>query len=214
MRLRLPPGRAARLWLLHRIDTARRGYDVLDEKRRALLREEEQARVRAGEAERAWAESAAEARRWLLRASVLAGERPLRLARSYAGGPAEVELTWRNTLGVVNPAAAALSLPPPGRSAAFVGTSALVLAAEAHRRALEAAARLAVARETHERVAAELERTVRRLRAIERRWLPRHEGALESLELRLDEEEREESLRLRWARHRGAVGAASGSPAP
>lgn len=205
MRLRLPPGRAGRLWLLHRIDTARRGYDVLDEKRQALLREEARARVSAAEAESAWAASSSEARRWLLRASVLAGERPLRLARLYAGGPAEVELTWRNTLGVVHPAAADLSLPPARRSAAFVGSSAVVLAAEAHRRALEAAARLAVAQESHARVAAELERTVRRLRAIERRWLPRHEGALESLELRLDEEEREEALRLRWARRRGAT---------
>jgi V/A-type H+-transporting ATPase subunit D len=204
MRIRVPPGRAGRLWLVHRIETARRGHDVLDEKRQALLREEERARELAERARDEWAESAAEARRWLLRATLLAGERPVRLARLYTGGPARVEIAWRNTLGVVHPAQATVALPPAERSAAFVGSSALVPCADAHRRALAAAARLAVAQASHERVAAELAQTIRRLRAIERRWLPLHGRALETLELRLDEEEREESLRLRWASRRRA----------
>lgn len=199
MRIRTPPGRAGRLWLMHRLEVAARGHDVLDEKRQALLREEERSRARANEAERDWAESAAEARRWLVRAATLAGERPVRLARHYAGGPARVDITWRNTLGVVHPAAATLSMPPRRRSDAFIGTSALVQCAEAHRRALDAAVQLAVARTSHERVQAELARTIRRLQAIERRWLPQHRRALSSLELRLDEEEREEAVRLRWA---------------
>jgi V/A-type H+-transporting ATPase subunit D len=184
---------------MHRLEVAGRGHDVLDEKRQALLREEERARARAAEAEREWVESAAEARRWLVRAAMLGGERAVRLARHYAGGPAELDLTWRNTLGVVHPSAASVVLPPRRRREAFVGTSALVQCAEAHRRALEAGVQLAVARTSHERVQAELERTIRRLQAIERRWLPRHRQALAYLELRLDEEEREEAVRLRWA---------------
>lgn len=203
MRIRTPPGRAGRLWLMRRLEVAERGYDVLDEKRQALLREEERSRVRALRAERDWAESAAEARRWLVRAALLGGERAVGLARFYAGDQARVEIAWRNTLGVVHPAEATLALPLARRTEAFVGTSALVQCTEAHRRALEAAAALAVARRSHERVAAELERTIRRLQAIERRWLPHHRQALESLELRLDEEEREEALRLRWASRRG-----------
>jgi V/A-type H+-transporting ATPase subunit D len=184
---------------MHRLEVAARGHDVLDQKRQALLREEERSRARAAGAEREWAESAAEARRWLVRAATLTGERPVRLARHYAGGPADVDVAWRNTLGVVHPASASLVLPPRGRTEAFVGTTALVQCAEAHRRALEAAVRLAVARTSHERVQAELARTIRRLQAIERRWLPHHRRALASLELRLDEEEREEAVRLRWA---------------
>jgi vacuolar-type H+-ATPase subunit D/Vma8 len=84
----------------------------------------------------------------------------------------------------------------------MVGGAALEPAAAAHRRAVEAAARYAAARSSHRRVAAELALTARRLRTIERRWLPEHERALVELELRLDEEEREESGRIRWAAER------------
>ena len=204
MRIRTPPGRAGRLWLMHRLEVAERGYEVLDQKRRALMREEERSRPLAVEAEREWAELAADARRWLVRSAILAGDRPIGLARFYAGAPARLEVAWRNTLGVVHPSAATVVLPSARETDAFVGTSALVRCAEAHRLALEAAARLAVARTSHERVQAELARTIRRLQAIERRWLPYHREALSSLELRLDEDEREEAVRLRWASRRGA----------
>jgi len=38
MPLRVPPGRTGRPWLLHRLAVARSGADVLEEKRRTLLR--------------------------------------------------------------------------------------------------------------------------------------------------------------------------------
>ncbi len=195
--LRTPPGRAGRLWLLHRIDSGRRGHEVLDQKRQALVREELRLRGEVERAEAEWRSSAAEAAAWLRRAAMLGGERALGLASFYAGGPAEVELVWRNTLGVVHPGEARVSLgegKPP-----FAGTPALVPAAAAHRHALEAAARFAAAKASHEAIAAELALTARRLRTIERRWLPSHEGALQALALRLDEEDREESARIRWA---------------
>ena len=196
MALRPPPGRAGRLWLLHRIDSGRRGGEVLDQKRQALLREEARLRGEAARAEAEWRERAAEAAAWLRRAAVLGGERALGLACFYAGGSAEVELVWLNTLGVSHPAEARLS--PGEERAPFLGTQALVPAAEAHRRALESAARLGAVSASHRRVAAELALTARRLRTIERRWLPEHEGALHELALRLDEEEREELARVRW----------------
>jgi V/A-type H+-transporting ATPase subunit D len=194
--LRPPPGRAGRLWLLHRIDSGHRGGEVLDQKRQALLREEARLRGEVERAEAEWRERAAEASAWLRRAAVLGGERALGLACFYAGGSAEVELVWRNTLGVSHPAEARLSTGE--EKAPFLGSPALVPAAEAHRRALEAAGRLGAARASHDRVAAELALTARRLRTIERRWLPEHRDALQTLELRLDEEEREESARVRW----------------
>ena len=45
MALRIPPGRAGRIWLVRRLEIARRGAELLDRKRQALLRE--QAHVRA-----------------------------------------------------------------------------------------------------------------------------------------------------------------------
>lgn len=198
MALRLPPGRAGRLWLLHRIDAGRRGDDVLDQKRQALVREELRLRAEVADAEAGWRRSAADARRWLDRAALLGGERGLDLARFHAGGPAEIEVTWRSTLGVRHPAEARV-VPLEETPSTLAGTAALAPAAEGHRRALEAAARYAVASASHRRVAAELALTARRLRTIERRWLPEHEDALRELEIRLDEEEREESGRIRWA---------------
>jgi hypothetical protein len=59
--LRPPPGRAGRLWLLHRIDSGHRGGEVLDQKRQALLREEARLRGEVERAEAEWRERAAEA---------------------------------------------------------------------------------------------------------------------------------------------------------
>jgi vacuolar-type H+-ATPase subunit D/Vma8 len=172
--------------------------EVLDQKRQALLREQQRLAETLATAEGEWHERAREASTWLRRASLLGGERPLRIARAHASEEAHVQLVWRNTLGVLHPEDVRVALPaaealPPG------GTSALAHAVAAHRRALEAAASFGAARVAHELVMAELRRTTRRLRAIERRWLPAHERALAELELALDEGEREDSARIRWA---------------
>ena len=98
---------------------------------------------------------------------------------------------------------------PRGRTSALGGGSALVYAAAAYRSALAAAGRFAAARLAHERVGAELRATTRRLRAVERRWIPQHEAALAALELALDEGEREEAARIRWIVRHQASGAGS-----
>ena len=197
MALRPPPGRAGRLWLLHRIDSGRRGGEVLDQKRQALLREEARLRGEAERAEAEWRERAAEAASWLRRAAVLGGERALGLACFYAGGSAEVELVWRNTLGVSHPAEARLS--PGEEKAPFLGTPALVPAAEAHRSG-------ARGRGPARRRARESPPGGRRAgahgpaAAHDRAALApgARRDALHELELRLDEEEREELARVRW----------------
>lgn len=196
MALRTPPGRAGRIWLLRRLAVARRGQDVLEQKRRALLREAERLRADRDEARRDWEEVAREAETWWERAGLLAGRRPLELARELVAGEAEVELRWRNALGVLAPAEAEVTQPRAAGAAR--GTSALALAAAAHRRALSAAARLGVAERAYEATLAEAAATSRRLRAIERRWLPEHERALRRLELELDEVDREDASRVRW----------------
>lgn len=48
-------------------------------------------------------------------------------------------------------------------------------------------------------VETELAATRARQRAIENRWVPRLEEELRMLEVRLDELDREENVRLRWA---------------
>lgn len=202
MPLRVPPGRAGRPWLLHRLEVARRATDVLRQKRQALLQRQRELAAQLAAAKAEWDASAREAADWLARATVLSGMRHLRLAAFHRGGTASVRVRWRNSLGVVHPVDAEVDLPAPIDVAALGGSSTVALAVDAHRRALEVAARYAAARSAHDRVSRELARTSRRVRAIERRWIPQHERALGALELGLDEVEREEAGRVRWVRQR------------
>jgi len=135
---------------------------------------------------------------------VLSGARRLRLAAFYGGGRADVQVQYRNLLGVTLPDGARIDFTEPVDLVPLGATLPLALAAGVHRRALEAAARYACAREAHRRVSEETRSTARRLRAIERRWIPRHEEALARLELTLDELEREDSGRVRWFQGRPA----------
>jgi V/A-type H+-transporting ATPase subunit D len=180
---------------------ARRGRDVLEQKQRALRRDVERLAELADAARDEWEATAREAELWWQRAAVLAGERPLALARETSRVPAEVTLVWRNTLGVRYPADATVR-PADEPAVPAGGSAALAYAAIEHRRALEAAAQLGAAALAHERTARELRATTQRLRAIERRWIPEHERALHDVELALDERDREDAARTRWVSRR------------
>ena len=202
MRVRHPHGRAGRPWLTHRLAVARRGAGLLDEKHRALVRERGRLEPLVAQARDEWAQRARDAERWLARAVVLGGERQLEVADSGALPPAKVQVRWGTVLGVTCPADARVAThEDPGLSTRG-GGSALLCAAAAHRRALEAAAGVAAAEGALRRVDAELRATALRRNAIERRWIPAHEAALAALDLELEEAEREEGVRVRWATSR------------
>lgn len=202
MTLRIPPGRAGRQWLVARIATAEHARDLLQQKRAVLLVAERDAARRTAEASADWHARAAEAARWLERTALLDGERARRLAQAHTGPPAEVRITPGTTMGVSVPTAGEVELAPVPETALLPGGPALTAALSAHRLALAAALRAAVERQAHERLAAELVATVRRVRAIESRWLPLHQQSLAALEQALDENDRAEGARIRWASRR------------
>jgi V/A-type H+/Na+-transporting ATPase subunit D len=202
MALRIPPGRAGRQWLTARIATAEHARDVLEQKRTVLIGAERDAAARAAGATARWHAIAGDAARWLERSAILDGERPRRLAHVHAGGPAAMSFSWQTTMGVGVPTDASVVLAPSPDAALLPGGAALTSAISAHRAALDAALLAAVENAAHERLAAELVATVRRVRAIESRWLPLHQQALAALEQTLDENDRAEGARIRWARHR------------
>jgi V/A-type H+-transporting ATPase subunit D len=202
MRVRHPHGRAGRPWLTHRLAVARRGAGLLDEKHRALVRERHRLEPLVGDAAEEWRRRAADAERWLARAVVLGGERQLEVAAAGALPPADVRVSWRTVLGVACPADARVEARVDADLSARGGSAALLSAAQAHRRALEAAARLAVAQGALGRIDAELRATALRRNAIERRWIPAHEAALAALDVSLEETEREEGARVRWVTSR------------
>ncbi len=200
--MRVPPGRAGRLWLLRRLEVAGRGTEVLEQKRQTLLRERQKTARALVAAAGAWEEQGRAAAEWNDRALTLAGARRLRLAALHGAGSAKAHVGWRNALGTMVPDAVHVEFTAERGAVSSGGGAGVALCAAAHRSALGAAAAFAAARAADEAVAAELVATTRRLRAIERRWIPEHESALRQLELTLAEHELEDAARARFALER------------
>lgn len=205
----LPPGRAGRVWLARRVSVAARGADLLETKLRILAAEEQRFALLVERTEREWLAAVADADRWMGRARLLSGQRGLRLAA--AGPPAEVSVRWDTTMGVRHPERATTLLPEPPPDAATPDSTALVLARSAYREALQRGADHAAALAALRAVRAEVRATRRRLRALERRWVPRLERARHTLADALEEQEREEGMRMRWGARRRDGAAPGGS---
>jgi V/A-type H+-transporting ATPase subunit D len=199
VRLRIPPGRAGRLWLRDRIASAESATGLLDHKRRELESESLRMERILGQRLRAWHAAVAEAERWLGRVRTTDGGRALQLAAALEPGEARVVLQWRQVMGVHYPTEFQIELPSPPAVASLDGGAALAFALDAYRRAVRAAVAHAVARTAHARIRADLARTIRRLRALELKAIPAHEEALRELEVTLDEKDREDAVSARWA---------------
>ena len=128
------------------------------------------------------------------------GEIKLDIARRPSP-PADVRVQWRTLLGVACPFD--VEVVPPATAPPVAG-AALLSARRAHGEALAAAARVAVCEGALRRIDAELRATSLRRNAVQHRWIPAHEEALAALELTLEEVEREDGVRVRWAAGRGA----------
>jgi vacuolar-type H+-ATPase subunit D/Vma8 len=146
-----------------------------------------------------FSQACAETDLWARRANILSGSAATALVGARLAGRARVEISWRNTMGVLHPDRAIITTPDFSGTERAALNSAMGPSRDAHVRALEAAARHAVAESALRAVQAELAITQRRLRAIERHRLPTLNAELHSLELRLDEVEREERLVTRWS---------------
>ncbi len=189
----VPPGRAGRLWLTRRLQVARRGADLLDGKLRILTEELGRLHQAAAQTAEEWNRSCIEAERWLLRASVLGGQRAVRLA---AGGEvADVTISYTVSMGVRHPAGTACVVPAPDT---WDGPT-LTRTRQVHAAALAAAVRHAAAAEALRVVEAEALATRYRLRAIRDRWIPRLEQALAEVTLAIEEQELADAARLRLA---------------
>jgi V/A-type H+/Na+-transporting ATPase subunit D len=192
-KLAVPPGRAGHIWLVRRLDTARRGADLLDRKLRILQRELVQLQAADAQAAEQWDHCQAEARTWLLRAALLAGERAIRLAND--GQLADVRVSYASTMGIRHPESATCVVPPT----LTWDDPVLASARHAHRAALEAAARHAAVAAAVRMVDDEVRATRYRLRAVKDRWIPVLEQALAQVIFTIEELERADAARLRLA---------------
>ena len=193
----LPPGRAGRMWLSRRLSVATRGADLLEQKLRILLAEEQDFSLLVERTEAAWVAATRELDQWLLRSALLSGERGLRLAT--IGGYADANVEWRMTMGARYPAFAECTFPERPPSTFTPDNTALRLAATAAEAAVRAGVDHAVTTTALAAVRAEISSTRRQLRALRDRWIPRLETARSQLLITLDDQEHDEQVRLRWA---------------
>jgi V/A-type H+-transporting ATPase subunit D len=194
---RMPPGRAGRLWLMARLRSARLAADLLERKLRILRTEQQRFAMLTRRTGERWRADWLAADRWGVRGALLGGQREVRLSTTAA--PAEVEVAWASVMGVRYPAGADCRAPEPSDADRGPGTAALVEATTAYRAAMTAAVAHAAAEAARRTVDAEVAATRRRRRAIADRWIPRLETALRELTAELEETERAETVRLRWA---------------
>ncbi|HUK69743.1 MAG TPA: V-type ATP synthase subunit D [Streptosporangiaceae bacterium] len=194
----VPPGRAGRLWLRRRLETARRGSALLDRKLHLLLTEQDRLRAEEKQTRQEWDASCAKADLWLLRAELLSGRRAITLAASRL--PAEVTIRYGLTAGTRYPSGITCTTPEPDT---FDGP-ALAAARQAYKAAVASAASHAAAAEAVRIIDTDVGATRYRLRAIEERWIPRLERTLTQVELGLEELEHADGVRLRHVlSHRG-----------
>jgi len=165
---------------------------MLDQKLRVLHTEQGRLADVARGTLVAWREKQADADRWVLRAVLLGGRAALDVD---AARPAELSVSWAVTVGVRHPASAELTVP--GWEAPC--SAATVRAHDAVAKAAAAAAAHAVAARALREIEAELRMTALRVRSLRRHWLPRLTDALASVEFELEEQERAETVRRRWA---------------
>lgn len=194
----MPPGRSARPWLLHRLEVAARGIDVLEQKVQALVGEQRRLRTHAERTRDAWAQASRTAERWVLRTRAIGGAQQLELVSAQLVRGADARITWPTIMGVTYPAQVRLDAPTVDAAGSLARSSALPFAAEAYRRAAAAALDHAAATRALELVERELASTRRRLRGLEHHWVPRLHATLSEVEQRLAENEREDTVRSRW----------------
>jgi V/A-type H+-transporting ATPase subunit D len=194
--VRVLPGRAGRLRLRRQLAVADRGADLLQQRLQILRREEQRFQLLVERTEQEWARACREAEVWALRVALSGGQRAVRLASPTETARAEVR--WSATMGVSYPESVRCAVPEPASTSAASGV-AVHQAQQAAAAALVTGARHAAAEAAVRTLQAEVATTRRRLRAVTRRRIPELSRALAAVDVSLEEQEREDGARLRWA---------------
>jgi V/A-type H+-transporting ATPase subunit D len=197
MIVRHPPGRAGRVWLRDRLAKTREGVSMLERRRDLLLRERRRLSALADQTSEEWTGRYRETVPATIRLTVAGGRTAI--VRAEYQQPADAKVQWKSAMGVEYPGRAEAQLGDPPDAP---GPAAFGQAVDNYRAAVEAAVRHAAASTALERIDTELEVTHQRLRALRDRLVPGLAAALRTLEIELDEAEREELLRVRWSKAR------------
>ncbi len=195
----IKPTRMELIALKERRELAARGYELLREKRDALVREFFAILSEAKKLREEVETTLDEAFSSLMEAKLVEGEMKLEGLALGAQSFLDFEVTTRNLMGVSVPIFRVTQQEDQPRiHYSLAGTSAVVdAAAQKIRETLDKIVRLAEVEASVKRLAAEIEKTKRRVNALNFVVLPRINNTIRYIELALEEAEREDLFRLK-----------------
>ena len=199
---RIAPTRSNLLRIREALKLAREGYEILDKKREVLTTElMHVAHDATALEERVW-ELLDEAYRALEMARLSTGRERLEWAALSVNETVEVEVRPHSVMGVVIPAVSAHGGPPEMSYGPGNTTVALDEAAARFRRVLAEIPELSETMTTVWRLARELQKTQRRVNALQYIFIPQYEETIAFIENALEEREREATFRLKRIKSR------------
>jgi V/A-type H+-transporting ATPase subunit D len=203
-RLRVAPTHSNLLRIREALELAREGYEILDKKRKVLTTElMHMAHDAAVLQERVW-KLLAEAYRALEMARLSMGREHLEWAALSVNETVEVEVRPHSVMGVVIPSVKAHGAPPEMPYGLGLTTVALDEAVTRFRNVLAEIPVLSETMTTVWRLARELQKTQRRVNALQYIFIPQYEETVAFIESALEEREREETFRLKRIKSRVA----------
>lgn len=194
------PTRGELLKLNKRIDLAKRGHQLLKEKRDALIAEFFDVIDQLRGAREKMYERMEEAFKELIAANMVMGSLEVKKAALASGRELEIDLDTRNIMGVAVPIieAEGVKRKVTERGYDLVQTSPkLDDAARKFEVALQTVLKLAEVEETVKLLAREIEKTKRRVNSLENIIIPHLEDMRKFIEFHLEELERETFFRLK-----------------
>lgn len=194
------PTRMELLKLNKRVKLAEKGHKLLKEKRDALINEFLGIVDRVRETRRDAEESLEKAFNDLTTAQMLMGTGAVEDDSLVTSQDITIDMSTRNIMGVRVPLinAGEVTRDAFSRGYGVIGTSAaLDQAAKSFENSLERIIRLAEVEETVKKLALEVEKTKRRVNALEYNIVPRLRETAKYIRMRLDEMERESFTRLK-----------------
>ncbi|MHA1768483.1 MAG: V-type ATP synthase subunit D [Candidatus Thorarchaeota archaeon] len=199
----LPGTKTTRMELLalkNRMRLAERGHDLLKEKRDSLIMEFFNAVAEIKEAREKVNETLAEAFSALTQAKMIMG--PARVVEFSYASKFEVDLniSTRSMMGVRVPVLSMDQRVPELPYSLSDSSTKFDTMSEKFKEALKSIVRLAEIESTVKRLALEIERTKRRVSALETVVIPRLDATVRFVKLALEEREREDFVRLKMVR--------------
>ena len=195
--MKIAPTRSNLISIRDDLELAREGYEILDKKREALTSELlHVAQDATALQEQVWA-LLAQAYHALEIARLSMGRERLEWAALAVNKSIEVNIRPHSVMGVVIPVVETHGEPPEMPYGLGHTTTALDEAAAAFRRVLAEMPPLAETVTTAWRIARELQKTQRRVNALQHIFIPQYKGTITFIESELEEREREETFRLK-----------------